>query len=509
MSHLMPACNSKTWLITDDSQLEESFCRLDTPKKPIHLNHIYSDEINSLDLSINDILVLHSGQEGLTNEKTLSVIKLASATISSERIIVIDDEHSSSRGITLHTLGLRHYLARPLNLGQLEMMLEMLRLAEPATKKVPTTARKPVKATEAEPVAASKAAEAVAHSPGHNFLTTGGGESYDTLVRSVLKVARLDTTVLLSGETGTGKSHLARVIHESSPRSARPLVVVNCAAISPGQFESELFGHLRGSFTGADNDRVGKLTEAAGGTIILDEIDSLPPALQARLLRVFEEKVYEPLGSNKTLPMQARMVVASNRDLKTEVAEGRFRSDLFYRLNVVAFEVPPLRSRKSMISELLSGFLRETATRMGVKLPSVSPEAAELLEQYDWPGNIRELRNVVERAVALCDNDLITPAELTDEIRQHGAVPLTAEISHGYSAVFPAGHDDPAHHTLNDVVESHEREMILDSMNRNRFNLLRTAKDLGISRMTLYKKLEKYQIQRKGQGEHLAISQVG
>ncbi|MFM7591047.1 MAG: sigma 54-interacting transcriptional regulator, partial [Isosphaeraceae bacterium] len=283
------------------------------------------------------------------------------------------------------------------------------------------------------------------------------------------------------------------------------------AAISPALFESELFGHVQGSSASADTDRVGKLTEAAGGTIFLDEIDSLPTSLQARLLRVFEEKVYEPVGSNKTMPLLARIVVASNRDLKTEVAEGRFRSDLFYRLNVVAFEVPPLRARKSLIGNLLSGFLRESSTRMSVKLPAVSPEVGPLLEQYEWPGNIRELRNVVERAVALCDNDLITPDELTEDIRRHGVVSHSVATGHGYSAVFPAGHEaHPRHNTLNDVVESHEREMILDSMNRNSFNLLKTAKDLGISRMTLYKRLEKYQIQGKGQGErHLAISQVG
>ncbi|MFM7315533.1 MAG: sigma 54-interacting transcriptional regulator, partial [bacterium] len=444
-----------------------------------------------------DILVIHHGQEGLNNEKTLELVKLASATITPERIIVIDDKHSSSRGISFHAKGLRHYLARPLNLGQLELTLEMLQLANPTAKPAPATE--------------TKAAEPAAKNVGHGYINTGGGESYDALMRSVMKVARLDTTVLLSGETGTGKSHLARMIHESGSRAAKPLVVVNCAAISPALFESELFGHVQGSSASADTDRLGKLTEAAGGTIFLDEIDSLPTSLQARLLRVFEEKVYEPVGSNKTMPLLARIVVASNRDLKTEVAEGRFRSDLFYRLNVVAFEVPPLRARKSLIGNLLSGFLRESSTRMSVKLPAVSPEVGPLLEQYEWPGNIRELRNVVERAVALCDNDLITPDELTEDIRRHGVVSHSVATGHGYSAVFPAGHEaHPRHNTLNDVVESHEREMILDSMNRNSFNLLKTAKDLGISRMTLYKKLEKYQIQGKGQGErHLAISQVG
>lgn len=495
-SQSMPAEYSKSWLISDDSQLIDSIAELDSPKNPIYLNQIYSDEVNSLDLSLNDILVIHLGQEGLTNEKTIDLVKLASATISPERIIVIDDKHSSSRGIAFHARGLRHYLARPLNLGQLKLTLEMLRLANPTAK--------------SDPAANTKAAATSANSAGHGYLTRGGGESYDALMRSVMKVAKLDTTVLLTGETGTGKSHLARVIHESGPRAAKPLVVVNCAAISPAVFESELFGHVQGSSASAQADRSGKLTEAAGGTIFLDEIDSLPAALQARLLRVVEEKVYEPVGSNKTLPLQARIVVASNRDLKTEVAEGRFRSDLFYRLNVVSFEVPPLRTRKSLVGNLLTGFLRESSTRMGVKLPSVSPEAGQLLEQYDWPGNIRELRNVVERAVALCDNDLITPAELTEDIRGYGVATQTVPTGHGYSAVYPVGPDEQARHTLYDVVESREREMILESMNRNRFNLLKTAKDLGISRMTLYKKLEKYQIQRRVQSEqHLTISQVG
>lgn len=500
----------RTWLVSDDSTLSGSIEQLESAKKPLNLSNLYSDELSKLpDMRQDDILIVHLGSEGLAVEQVVSLVKTAASMVLASRVIVIDDEHSSSRGITLHKAGVGHYLSRPLNLNQLDLALEVLRV----DVSHPVVARKEKSSAPVKPradVNPRPVATPVANND-HGYLTQGGGALYDNLLKSVTRVAKLDTTVLLTGETGTGKSHLARYVHQASDRREMPFITINCAAISPMLFESELFGHVRGSFTGAETDRTGKLTEAAEGTIFLDEIDSLPLALQAKLLRVFEEKVYEPVGSNKTLPMKARLIVASNRDLKTEVSEGRFRSDLFYRLNVVSFEVPALRLRKSLISDLLDRFLDESSSRMCITRPAVTPEAMELMHQYDWPGNIRELRNVVERAVALCDNNQITPAELTNDLLLAAVSnPVPKLINQIISPDDFKRHTESIQHRLSDVVESQEREMILESVNRNGFNLLRTAKDLGISRMTLYKKLEKYQIQRKGCREvNLVVSQVG
>lgn len=482
----------KTWLITAESQLVDVLYTLESVKNPLGLIQVDPNQVNDITFKpkSHDILMIHLGSLGYDFNKVMGLIHALKNTISPKRMILIDDEYSSSRGFPILTAGVKEYLARPLNLNHLELMLNVLKvnvsleLDNPKTEYARSGRLCPV------PVHTEKSMKSF------DFLVDGGGELHDNLMKSVFRVAKSNTTVLLAGETGTGKSHLAKVIHQSGDRSNKPFITINCAAISPTLFESELFGHVRGAFTGADMDRNGKLTDAAEGTIFLDEIDSLPLPLQAKLLRVFEEKVYEPVGSNQSLPMKARLIVASNRDLKKEVAEGRFRSDLFYRLNVVSFEIPALCSRKLLIPGLIKRFLDETTTRMSVTCPEFTREAFECMLNYNWPGNIRELRNVIERAVALCDQNTITFQDLTPDMHQYfqSLNPMNTTIQ-----IFSDKADVhlPVVHTLSNVVESQERETILDCLVRNRFNMLRSAKDLGISRMTLYKKIEKYQIDRK------------
>jgi len=479
--------HNRTWLITDDAQLADSILLLESSRKSLNLKRVAAADAGSAVLKPKpeDVLVIHLGELGLEIEEVVDLVGLVAGSLAPGRVIVIDDEHSSKRGISLLSSGVTSYLARPLNLNQLELALEVLRVQAPVAVRA---AQQKLKAPAVSPERHSSANDT-------SYITEGGGEIYDNLLKSVLRVARSNTTLLLAGETGTGKSHLAKVIHQASERHDKPFITINCAAISPTLFESELFGHVRGAFTGADTDRTGKLTQAAEGTIFLDEIDSLPPALQAKLLRVFEEKLYEAVGSNQSLPMKARLIVASNRDLKTEVAEGRFRSDLYYRLNVVSFEIPALRVRKSLIPNLVDRFLDESASRQNVSRPSLTPETLNLILNYDWPGNIRELRNLIERAVVLCEENVITPNELTREILDAVGQARSA-ASEGQPVRSLEITASPSQHRLTDVVEHQEREMILESIKRNGFNLLRTAKDLGISRMTLYKKLDKYKIQR-------------
>jgi DNA-binding NtrC family response regulator len=297
-------------------------------------------------------------------------------------------------------------------------------------------------------------------------------------------VAPQNTTVLLCGETGTGKTCLARVIHELSPRRDKPFLVVNCGMLSANLIESELFGHVKGAFTGADRDRSGKFSEVGEGTLLLDEIDALPLSLQAKLLRVLEERVFEPVGSNRTYAMKARLIVASNRDLDLDVANRRFRADLYYRLNVVSFALPPLRERRDIIAPLVERFRADFAAHNDRPIKGISDEAQTALQQYDWPGNIRELRNVVERAVALCAGPLIEIEDLPERLRGSatkagGAVAVTAQTDSGHSSTG----------TLADAKNEAEYQRIVAALQRHNNNRLRAAAELGISRMTLYKKL--------------------
>ena len=235
-----------------------------------------------------------------------------------------------------------------------------------------------------------------------NFVEmVGSNPALLTVLEKIRRVAPTDSTVLISGETGTGKELIARAIHGQSARKDRPLVKVNCSAISAGLVESELFGHVKGAFTGAIERRVGRFELATGGTIFLDEVGELPVETQVKLLRVLQEREFEPVGSNRTLSVDVRVIAATNRDLEEAVRVGRFRSDLFYRLNVVPIEVPPLRERRSDIPQLVMFFLARLSKKVGKNIETVSDETMERLHQYSWPGNVRELQNVIERAVVL------------------------------------------------------------------------------------------------------------
>jgi formate hydrogenlyase transcriptional activator len=229
----------------------------------------------------------------------------------------------------------------------------------------------------------------------------GNSQGLRQAISLVERVAPTNTTTLILGETGTGKELVARAIHERSGRRARPLVKVNCAAMPVGLVESELFGHERGAFTGATDKRIGRFALADRGTIFLDEIGDIPPEVQLRLLRVLQERQFEPVGSSKTMTVDVRVIAATNRDLAAAVAAGSFRSDLFYRLSVFPIQVPPLRARCEDIPSLVHYFVRKYGTKIGKQIESVSPETMERLVTYPWPGNIRELENVIERAMIL------------------------------------------------------------------------------------------------------------
>jgi two-component system response regulator HydG len=234
------------------------------------------------------------------------------------------------------------------------------------------------------------------------------------------KVAQSDATVLITGESGTGKGELARIIHEASPRKSAPFIQLQCAALSESLLESELFGHEKGSFTGADKRRLGRFEQANGGTLFLDEVGEIPPSIQVKLLRVLQEKAFERVGGNETLKVDVRIVAATNRELVAEVEAGRFREDLFYRLKVVHIDMPPLRAREGDINLLANHFLRRFAVENEKQITGFSDAARATMLSHRWPGNVRELENAIERAVVLAEGPAIESADLPQEVSPMG-----------------------------------------------------------------------------------------
>ncbi len=289
-------------------------------------------------------------------------------------------------------------------------------------------------------------------------------------------VADTRATVLVTGESGTGKSMIARAIHRRSSRSKGPFVEVACGALPETLLESELFGHVAGSFTGATGEKMGKFLQADGGTIFLDEIGTSSPAMQVKLLRVLQELKFEPVGGTKTFEVDVRVILATNEDLSQAVAQGRFRQDLYYRINVINIELPPLRARASDIPLLAHAFLEQVREDARRTVTGFAPEAMLALERYHWPGNVRELQNVVERAVLLGKEPLIMLADLPADIR--GAMNVVVSSPSGQR-------------TLKEALEGPERQIILSVLESNGWNRNMTADQLGINRTTLYKKMKR------------------
>jgi two-component system nitrogen regulation response regulator NtrX len=301
------------------------------------------------------------------------------------------------------------------------------------------------------------------------------GDTMKKVMAQIERVAASETRVCILGETGTGKELVARTLHERSPRAAGPFVTLNCAAVPAELIESELFGHEKGSFTGAASRHLGKFEQASHGTIFLDEIGDMPLPMQAKLLRVLEEGEVERIGGDKSITVDVRVVVATHRNLEALVRDGKFRQDLFHRIYVFPLTLPPLRERRDDIPILIEHFARQVCAQNSWKPITFSPEAITALQSYPWPGNVRELRNVVERLMLLANDDGVDLATV------HGALPQASD-----GGALPSSGSGP----LAERVQSFEREVIVAELKRSHYHVTNAARALGLERSHLYKKAE-------------------
>jgi DNA-binding NtrC family response regulator len=322
----------------------------------------------------------------------------------------------------------------------------------------------------------------------NHYGIVGRSRAMEEVIKRAELVAQTKSTVLITGETGTGKEMVARAIHHRSAQREMPLIKVNCAAIPETLLESELFGHVRGAFTGATTTKRGKFALADGGTIFLDEIGTLTMALQAKLLRVLQEREFEPLGAERTQRVDVRVIAATNRDLKQLVAEDKFQEDLYYRLNVIPIQIPPLRERRDDIPVLIDHFVEKHRQRTGKRIDRVDEDVQAALQKYEWPGNVRELRNTVERAMVACDGPVITVKALPNAT---GVEPRPAMDA-------PDDPDAIVLH-LGTTLEDAEREVLLRTLASTSNNKTRAAEILGCTPKTLHNKLQRYAA-RSGSG---------
>jgi DNA-binding NtrC family response regulator len=318
------------------------------------------------------------------------------------------------------------------------------------------------------------------------------GSAMKKIMAQLERVAASDTRVCILGETGTGKELIARTLHEHSPRASGPFIALNCAAVPAELIESELFGHEKGSFTGAAGKHTGKFEQAGGGTIFLDEIGDMPLSMQSKLLRVLEENEVERIGGEKPVPVNVRVIVATHRNLEALVQEGKFRQDLFHRVYVFPIVLPPLRERQEDIPVLIDHFTQQICNQNNWKTIPFTPDAVRALQSYPWPGNIRELRNMIERLLLLANEDSITAETVRSALPQHhGTTP--GSVGSG---------------PLADRVENFERQALLAELKQQNYHITNTAKALGLERSHLYKKAEQLgiDIQKTRRGEDTAAN---
>lgn len=445
-----------TVLIVDDERnTREGLQRALQDRYDVLLAEDSQKAIQMLESTPVDVMLTDLRMPGVDG---MGLLRRAMSLPNSPVCIVMTAYGSIENAVQAMQAGAYHYVTKPVNLDELELVIQRA-LNSRRIESENVTLR-----------------EQIEHKFGLQNII-GESPAMHQVFETVQQVAPSRVTVLITGETGTGKELIAKAIHNLSPRKNGAFVAVHAAALPSSLLESELFGHERGAFTGAVERRIGRFELADGGTLFLDEIGELEPPMQVKLLRVLEERAFERVGGSKTLQVDVRLVAATNRNLKKLVSEGKFRDDLFYRLSVVAVDLPPLRERRDDIPLLVKAFLDEFGRENNKQVRELTPDALNLLLAYDWPGNVRELRNAIEQMVVLARTERLTVRDVPSAIR------VAADLSK--INVVRAGM----------TVLDAERQVILQALKQTNGNITKAAQKIGVSRRTLHRKLKKHELE--------------
>ena len=477
---------SKLLLVDDEADVLYSFRRIfDSPDIELSTAGSGEEALRLLPELKPDLVLMDVRMGGMTGLETLRALRKTDPKL---LVILMTAYGTTQTAIEAMKLGAYDYLLKPFDVPKLkELVHKALRAARDMRQVVPD---KPLLESE-----------------DYEQSIVGRSEPMQQVFKLVGQLAASDATALITGESGTGKELVARAIYHNSTRADQPFLAVNCAAIPEQLLESELFGHERGSFTGATNQRIGKFEQCNGGTIFLDEIGDMTPPTQTKILRVLQSGTFERVGGNAPIKVDVRVIAATNKPLEQAVAARQFREDLFYRLNVVRIHMPPLRERKSDIPLLVDYLLKKLAREQHAAGRSASTGVLRAFDKYHWPGNVRELENVIRRALVVSKGDTILPSDLPPEIAGADAVRTTASVAAGVFTGADAAGDVQAlarhlfHWARKDpklkLIPAVERVLVIESLKECANNQVQAAKMLGITRATLRKRIEKFGIQRE------------
>ena len=485
----------KLLLIDDEADVQYSFRRnFGPPEFDVSTAASGEEGLKMIPRTKPDLVIMDVRMAGINGLETLRRLRQNDAKLP---VIMMTAYGTSQTAIEAMKLGAYDYLLKPFEVPRLKQVI----------------------------LAALKAArdmrEVVSYEPhleteDYDLAIVGRSEQMQNVFKLIGQLSASDATALITGESGTGKELVSRAIYHHSQRAEQPFLAINCAAIPENLLERELFGHERGAFTGASGQRIGKFEQCNHGTIFLDEIGDMSPATQTKILRVLQSGTFERVGGNQPIKVDVRVIAATNRPLEQAVASRQFREDLFYRLNVVRIEVPPLRERREDIRLLVTYFLKKFAQHQKQPLKSISPSALGALEQYCWPGNVRELENVIQRALVVAKGEVIVLTDLPPELlNNRPPIPLSASTPAEAGAAAPTptpasksgALDIPAvvrslfqwarQESQLKLIAAVERELIIEALKETRGNQVQAAKLLGITRATLRKRVEKFKIQQE------------
>lgn len=492
----------KLLLVDDEADVQYSFRRI-FDSSEMELTTVSSGEeaLATIPKLKPDLVLMDVRMGGITGLETLKRLRQIDPKVP---VIMMTAYGTTQTAIEAMKLGAYDYLLKPFDVPKLkEIVFTALKAARDMKRVV--------------------SYQPLLESEDYEVGVVGRSEAMQTVFKLIGQLAASDATALITGESGTGKELVARAIYHHSKRNESPFLAINCAAIPENLLESELFGHEKGAFTGANTQRVGKFEQCNGGTIFLDEIGDMSLPTQTKILRVLQNGTFERVGGNQSVKVDVRVIAATNKPLEKAVAEREFREDLFYRLNVVRIEIPPLRERKEDIRLLVNYFLKKIAQRQKQAPKSISQEALDFLEQYAWPGNVRELENVMQRAIVVTKGDVILPLDLPGSILQSlprpvqssgvtGIAPATAAMGtpaeNGTMTAKAGGDPDltsisrtlfhwaRTNSTLK-LIPAVERELIINALAETKGNQVQAAKLLGITRATLRKRVEKFKIKQE------------